>query len=186
MNTKTRHLILSIAVLIWVNALPYCSRLPVGTDWAAQYLPDKGFLVPGLILFHAMYSMPAIPLIWSLQRGMKPRMFWILALLVVSVLTWAFNKDYDLSTDAQAAIGLVIFPLLTMVAAFGVLALDNGLRPALRKSLGEKIAKHSGRGNYGPLERIPGFGELPETIRILITYALIFCAFWVCAYLVAP
>ena len=126
MNTKSAgQLTWSIGVLIWVNALPYLSRLPRGLDWAAQYLPDEGWLVFGLLFFHALYSAPAVPLIKSLRESEKPGLFWALALLAVTVLTWVFNKDYDLAADAQAATGLVIYPLLAMGAAYGILALGR-------------------------------------------------------------
>ena len=123
----------SVVVLVWVNALPYLSRLPRGTDWVAQYLPDEGFTVIGLIFFHALYSTPAIPLINSLRKSEGPRLYWMLALLSVTVLTWLFNKDHDLAADAQAATGLVIFPIMAMGSAYGILA------------LGRKFQKNEGR-----------------------------------------
>jgi hypothetical protein len=118
---------------MWVNALPYLSRLPRGTDWVAQYLPDEGFIVFGLIFFHALYSTPAIPLIKSLRESERPGLYWALALLAVTALTWLLNKDHDLAADAQAATGLVIFPLMAMGLAYGILA------------LGHKFHKNGGR-----------------------------------------
>lgn len=125
MKMNPRQIIWSVGVLIWVNALPYLSRLPKGTDWAAQYLPDEGWLIFGLIFFHALHSTPAIPLIKSLRESQRPGIPWAIALLTVTALTWFFNYDYDLAADAQAATGLVIFPLMAMGAAYGILALGH-------------------------------------------------------------
>jgi hypothetical protein len=125
---SARQLSWSVGVLIWVNALPYLSRLPRGLEWVAQYLPDEGWLVFGLLFFQAFHSAPAIPLIKSLRESGKPGLFWALALLAVTFLTWIFNKDYDLAADAQAAMGLVIFPVMTMGAAYGILALGRRLQ----------------------------------------------------------
>jgi len=118
----------SAAVLLWVNILPYLSRLPRGLDWVAQYLPDEGFLVPGLIFFHALYSAAAIPLIRHLYLGEKPGPAWTLALLAETAFIWFWNKDYDLAADAQAATGLVVFPLVAMGIGFGILAVGRKLR----------------------------------------------------------
>jgi hypothetical protein len=128
-----RQIAWSVAVLVWVNALPYLSRLPRGMNWVAQYLPDEGFTLVGLVFFHTLYSAPAIPLIGYLRKSEKPGLSWVLALLAVTALTWLFNKDYDLAADAQAATGLVIFPLCAMGAAYGILA------------LGRRFGKNAGR-----------------------------------------
>lgn len=186
MSANRNRLLLSIAVVTWVNALPYLSRLPGGTDWVAQYLPDEGWLVPGLIFSHAMYSTPAVPLIWALRRREKPGLLWTLALLVVTALIWYCNKDYDLAADAQAAIGLAIFPLWAMVAAFGVLAIDRDLRQLLHESLRRLIVKQNMRKNFGPLEHIPGFRELPDTLRIIIAIFLVSLTFNLFLFLMAP
>ena len=126
-KTKSRLIFWSATVLVWVNALPYLSRLTKGLDWATQYLPDEGALVPGLIFFHVFYSTPAIPLITSLRESEKPGLPWTLALAAVTALTWAFHKDYDLAADAQAATGLVILPLVTMGTAYIILAVCRSL-----------------------------------------------------------
>jgi hypothetical protein len=186
MKENSRHLPMSIAVLIWLNALPYLSRLPRGSDWVAQYLPDEGLLVPGLIFFHAMYSMSAIPLIWVLRHREKPGLIWTLALLVVTMLTWYLNKDYDLAVDPQAAIGLVTIPLISMVAAYGVMAVDRELRQLLHESIHGMFVKQNTRKNFGLLEYIPGFSELPETVRILIGVVLVSLTFSLFIFLIEP
>ena len=112
----------SAAVLVWMNALPYLSRLPRGLDWVAQYWPDPGFEVVGLIFFHAFYSLPAIPLINSLREDGRPGFVWALALVLASTVSWLFHMDYDLAADAQAATGLVILPAMIAGLAWVVLA----------------------------------------------------------------
>ena len=174
-----------IGVLIWVNALPYLSRLPRGLDWATQYLPDEGFLVPGLILIHAMFSLPAVPLNWSLRKKGKPGVIWALALGVVSVITWYTHKDWDLGADAQAATGLVIFPLFAMVAAYGVLGMDRELRKLLGKSIRTWVEKQSTGWNPGLSERIPGFRNLPKALQFIVVYILVGIFFWLYIYLMA-
>ena len=122
---SARQVTWAIAILLWVNVLPYLSRLPRGMDWVAQYLPDEGFTIVGLVFFHTLYSTPAIPLIKSLRSSERLGLFWALAFLAVTALTWLFNKDHDLAADAQAATGLVVFPLCAMGAAYGILALGR-------------------------------------------------------------
>jgi len=186
LNANPHHLLLSTVIVIWINALPYLSRLPGGIDWVAQYLPDEGFLIPGLIFFHVLYSTPAIPLIWALRHRKKPGLTWALSLLVVTTLIWYFNKDYDLAADAQAAIGLVIFPLVVMVAAYGVLALDKELRQPLYQSLRGFITKQNMRKNFGPLNYIPGFRGLPGPLQYIIAIALVSLTLNLFLYLIGP
>ncbi len=50
---------------------------------------------------------------------------WLLPLIDVTILTVLIHHNYDLASDAQAAIGLMVFPLFTM--ATGFLALGIGL-----------------------------------------------------------
>jgi len=186
MIANARHLPLSIAVVIWLNALPYVSRLPRGTGWVAEYLPDEGFLVPGLIFSHAMYSMPAIPLIWALRHREKPGLVWTLAFVVVTAFTWYAHKDYDMSADAQAATGLVVFPLVAMVAAYAVLAIDRELRRLINESLKRIFVTKNTRKNFGLLEKIPGFNNLPETLQVMIVFVLVSLSFTLFTLIFAP
>jgi len=133
-----------------------------------------------------MYSTPAIPLIWALRHREKPGLIWTLALLVVTTLTWNLNKDYDLAADAQAAIGLVIIPLLSMVAAYGVLAIDPELRQRLHESIRGMIVKQNMPKNFGLLDYIPGFRGLPDTLRIIIGIVLVSLTFTLFTFLFAP
>lgn len=93
----------------------------------SEYLPDEGFLLFGLVFFHACYSLPAIPLVISIQKTKKLDIPWILAFVAVTGLTWLFHKDYDLSADAQAATGLFVIPLFTMGLAYLIMTAGRKL-----------------------------------------------------------
>ena len=108
----------SALILAYINLLPYLCRLHRGVDWAAQYLPDSDGSVPGLLFLHAFASLPAIPLILALWVGKRAR--WALAgsFLVATVLLVHWHHDYDLASDAQAAIGLLFIPMYTNALTF--------------------------------------------------------------------
>jgi hypothetical protein len=117
----------SVGVLIWLNALPYLSRLPQGRDWVAGILPDGSgipFLL-GLLFVHAMYSLPAIPLVRALIKSQKATLPWAIALGVVSAFIAYTFKDVDLCCDANAAVMLVNIPLFAMGIAFVILAVGQ-------------------------------------------------------------
>jgi hypothetical protein len=122
---SSREKIWACVVLVFVNLLPYLSRILGGWDWIAQYSPDPGHEVLGLVFFHAFYSAPALPVIQGISRARASRLPWLLPLIVVTMLMVFLNHDYDLASDAQAAIGLIVFPVFTM--AVGFLGLGFGL-----------------------------------------------------------
>ena len=105
-------------IFVFFNLLPYLSRLPRGIQWVKQYLPDEGMLVPGLLFFHAFNSLPAVVLIYPLATKKTSPLAFCLTFLTMSILIVLANKDYDLASDAQAAIGLVVFPLY--IAGLGI------------------------------------------------------------------
>jgi len=121
-NRKWRWAFLT---LIFINFLPYLSRVAGGWEWVAQYWPDPGYELFGLLFFHSCYSTAAIPIILGIFRSRTSRLPWLLPLVVVTALTVLIHHNYDLASDAQAAIGLMVFPLFTMVIGF--LALGLGL-----------------------------------------------------------
>lgn len=120
---KTNNKRWAIAVLVFMNLLPYLSRIGGGWTWVAQYWPDPGHEIFGLLFFHSWYSTAAIPVILGIFRARKSKLPWLLPLLVVTVLTVFINHDYDLASDAQAAIGLMVFPVFTMLVGFVALGL---------------------------------------------------------------
>ena len=122
MNTaKTSNVVGAIVLLFYVNLLPYACRLYRGAEWAAQYLPDKGHTLSGLLFFGGFASLPALPLIASFWLRKHLPFTFLTAGLVATVLLVAWHHNYDLAADAQAAIGLVFIPiyaaLITGVAA---------------------------------------------------------------------
>jgi hypothetical protein len=122
LNSKLTGLLL----IVYFILLPYISRIGGGPRWVAQYLPDEGMLVPGLIFFALFSSIPAVTLIGLAPKtGDGDRFPLILALVVMSLLTIAFNYDYDLASDAQAAIGLVIFPIVVASVGFATFLLGK-------------------------------------------------------------
>jgi hypothetical protein len=115
MNSKLKAALL----IVYFILLPFLSRIGGGPAWVAQYLPDEGMRVPGMMFFALFSAIPAIVLIrlaptW---RGAN-RLPAILMLTVMTLLTVLFNYNYDLASDAQAAIGLVVFPLVVAGAGF--------------------------------------------------------------------
>jgi hypothetical protein len=116
----------SVIILAYVNLVPYACRLWRGLDWVAQYLPlpDEGpslIKLLAIIFFVAFASLPAIPLIAGfLLRKWIPITF-CLSIIVVTTLLGFWHHDYDLASDAQAAIGLIFIPIyatmLTSVVA---------------------------------------------------------------------
>ena len=131
MKMSSRQIAWSVAVLIWLNALPYLSRLYKGWDWVAGILPDgSGFpFLLGLLFVHAIYSLPAIPLVRALNKSQRPTLPWAIALGVVSAFIVFAFKDVDLCCDANAAIILVNIPLFAMGIAFVILAVGQRLSP---------------------------------------------------------
>lgn len=118
---RTKNIVGAIALLLYVNLLPYACRLYRGIDWAVQYFPDHAHFLSGMLFFGGFASLPALPLIavfWL--RKWLPATFAV-ACLVATGLLAAWHHNYDLAADAQAAIGLVFIPiyvaLLTGLAA---------------------------------------------------------------------
>jgi hypothetical protein len=131
MKMSPKQIAWSVSVLIWLNALPYLSRLYKGWDWVAGILPDgSGFpFLLGLLFVHAIYSLPVIPFVRAMIRSHRPTLPWVIALGIVSVFIVFTFKDVDLCCDANAAITLVNIPLFAMGIAFVILAVGQRLSP---------------------------------------------------------
>jgi len=108
----------SAVILLGVNLFPYACRIWRGLDWVAQYLPDEGHLISGLLFMGGFASLPAIPLIVAfLLRNRLPITFMVSIVSVVALLSF-WHHNYDLASDAQAAIGLIFIPIyVTMITA---------------------------------------------------------------------
>ena len=131
MKMSPRQTAWSVGVLIWLNALPYLSRLHNGWDWVAGILPDgSGFpFLLGLLFIHAIYSLPVIPFVRALIKSKRPTLPWGVALVIVSAFITFTFKDVDLCCDANAAIILVNIPLFSMGIAFVIFAVAQRLGP---------------------------------------------------------
>ena len=104
-------IISSIFILVYVNLVPYVCRIWKGVDWATQYIPDKSHLVLGLLFFTCFASLPAVPLIVIFLFRKQIPITFIIAIIVTTALLSFWHHNYDLSSDAQAAIGLVFIPI---------------------------------------------------------------------------
>ena len=108
--------------------LPYLSRIGGGLDWVAQYVPPPDKLVFGLLFFGAFSAIPGVVLA-SLSQGSRPasRPNLVGAFIAMSALTVFFHHDYDLASDAQAAIGLIVWPFYVTAGGLVVFAVVSGL-----------------------------------------------------------
>ncbi len=101
--------------------LPYLSRVGGGLDWVAQYLAPPDKLVFGLLFFGAFSAIPGVvlaALFTGSRRGSTLPL--LVAFIVMTGLTIFSHYNYDLASDAQAAIWLVVAPFY--VAAVGLIA----------------------------------------------------------------
>lgn len=128
-------------ILVYVNLVPYVCRLWRGLDWAAQYLPDKGHLISGLLFFGTFASLPAIPLIATYLRRRRNPITFVIAVIVVTVLLSYWHHNYDLASDAQAAIGLVFFPIYAAVITGVSAAVLGRIESFIRKRIANQASQ---------------------------------------------
>ena len=110
-----RKTIFSALILIYINILPYLCRLPKGVEWALEILPDKNHLFQGLLFFHAFYSIPAVLLIIAIFKCKTIVIPCSTSILCISITTTYLLYSFDISADAQSAIGLIFLPIITTV-----------------------------------------------------------------------
>jgi hypothetical protein len=101
----------SVIILVYVILLPYACRIWRGIEWVAQYLPDEGHRISGLLYFGGFASLPSIPLVlvFLLRRWIP--ITYVVSIIVSTSLLVFWHHDYDIALDAQAAIGLIFIPL---------------------------------------------------------------------------
>jgi hypothetical protein len=116
----------SVALLAYVNIIPYACREWRGIDWVPEYLPDEGHLISGLLLIGGVASLAAIPLIVTfLLRKKIPITFVVSIIIATAVLSsWHYNDSRAASTNA--VIGLFCIPIYA-AAITGVAAVIIGL-----------------------------------------------------------
>ena len=128
---------LVLILALYFIVLPYLSRIGGGLEWVAQYVPPPDKLIFGLLFFGAFSAIPGVVLA-SVALGSRPasRPAPVAAFLVMSGLTVYFHRDYDLASDAQAAIGLIVWPFYVTIGGllvFGAVAGGRWLLSRLRE-----------------------------------------------------
>ncbi len=120
MSAIKKKLIYSIIGFIYIMLLPYLCRLPKGIDWAMQYLNTESFLmfIFGFLFFSLFAAIPALLLVFSIIFSQKYCFPFIFTFLILSVLIIYYNYNYDLASDAQAALGLIFMPIYATGFAF--------------------------------------------------------------------
>lgn len=100
-----------IAIVVVGILLPYLVRIPGGSSWLHQYT-DVG--IGGFLFFGIFNAIPWIAIL-SFTFLYKRKLSIIApALFGFIPLAWV-HSVYDLSADAQAAIGLVFIPIYALV-----------------------------------------------------------------------
>ena len=103
-------LTIRIAIVISGILLPYLARIPGGSDWLHQYI-DSGI---GGFLFFGAFNAIAWGAMLSFTFLYKHKLPIIVPVLFGFVpLAWVHGA-YDLSSDAQAAIGLLFIPIYAL------------------------------------------------------------------------
>lgn len=100
-----------VAIVLIGIALPYIARLPGGVDWLKQYTSVS---IGAWLFFGAFNAIAwgAVLALSYLYRHSVPMA--LPALLGFSFLAWA-HSTLDLRADAQAAIALVLIPVLALI-----------------------------------------------------------------------
>jgi len=96
----------SVIILVYVNLVPYVSRIWRGVEWVAQYLPDEDHRLSGLLFFGGFASLPAISLMVAFLLRKRIPVTLSVSIIVATAMLAYWHYDYDLRSDAQAAIGL--------------------------------------------------------------------------------
>jgi len=130
-----KDLILSLGILAYVNILPYASRIGGGITSVAQYLPDKGHFIFGLFFMGFFASLPAIPLILGLSLRKRIPITFAVSVIMATLMLWFWHHDYDLVSDAQAAVGLVFIPIYVAVITIVILVILGLIEVGVRKGL---------------------------------------------------
>ncbi len=132
---KQRIVIGSIAAAFCL-AIPFLCRIPRGSDWVAQYLPDEGHVISGTLLFWCFAMIPAV-LVFCAGLVSKPPFYFpaLISTLVALSMLGYWHHNNDLAADAQAAISLIFIPIYSAALAvvgglvgLGLQSLSRALR----------------------------------------------------------
>lgn len=123
MKTKVK---LGLAAATGCLIVPILSRLPKGVEWVAQYRPDEGHFIGGILFFGGFALIPAVVVFVAFLVSREPRFFPGLFATAAAYATLIYlHHDNDLAADAQAALTLVFIPLF--VAFIAALCAGAGL-----------------------------------------------------------
>jgi hypothetical protein len=125
---------LGLAAALLCLILPLLSRLPRGMDWVAQYFPDKGHVLIGILFFGGCALVPAVVVLVAFLVSRGPR-YWPGSLAAVAAwgLLVYFHHDNDLAADAQSALTLIFIPLYAAAIAAGAGALGVVVQALAKK-----------------------------------------------------
>ncbi len=118
----SRFALTALGFVLYVNTIPFASRLIGGLDWVSAYFPKPPDLVSGLLFMGVFGSLPAIILVVAYAFRARAPIAFAVSLISTSSLLLYWHHDYDLSADAQAGLGFVFFPLYTFAIAGAVYA----------------------------------------------------------------
>ncbi len=125
-----RNVIGALLLVLYVNILPYACRLVHGFDWFLAYLPDGFF---GFLFFAFVNTIAAGPLVLVWWMRGRLRITCIASFVTTTVLLCFLHHDYDLASDAQAAIALLFFPIVAAVLTAAVAAIAGLIEFFARK-----------------------------------------------------
>ncbi|PUA26698.1 MAG: hypothetical protein B0W54_23460 [Cellvibrio sp. 79] len=114
-----KMLTIRIAIVIFGILLPYIARIPGGSGWLHQYTGNDigGFLFIGVFNAIAWGAVLSFTFLYKYKRSViAPVLFGFVP------LAWV-HSVYDISSDAQAGVGLVFIPIyaLAPIAVGGVI-----------------------------------------------------------------
>jgi hypothetical protein len=140
MKTQTKIGLLAGSLCL---AIPVLSRLPRGSDWVAQYLPDEGHFISGTLLIGAFAMIPAIIVFFTALISKSPLFLPVVISTLTTITMLAYcHHNNDLAADAQAAISLIIIPIYAACFAIVGGAVGFGLQSAtqlLQKRTGRDV-----------------------------------------------
>lgn len=117
----------TLLIILYTIFIPYLSRIWKGFAWVKQYFPEHKHSFLGFLFFSAAASVAAVPVIAAfLLRRYIPISF-IISFILTTVILVYWHHDYDLSSDAQAALGLLVIPFISAFITGIILAISGAI-----------------------------------------------------------
>jgi hypothetical protein len=123
----------SAIIIVYTNVVPYVCRLWRGAEWASQYLPDEGHRLSGMFFFGTFATLPSIPLVVAFLARKWIPLTASLSFIVATFFLVLWHHDYDLASDAQSAIGLLVIPLYVTLITFIISGFIAGMELLIRR-----------------------------------------------------